>query len=44
MAHLICGEGPGHGVTIDETLAAKYPYNPMCLPVARLPDGTMWNW
>ena len=42
--HLICGERPGHGVTIDETLAAKYPYNPMCLPVARLPDGTMWNW
>jgi mannonate dehydratase len=42
--HLICGESPGHGVTIDETLAAKYPYNPMCLPVARLADGTMWNW
>jgi len=42
--HLICGETPGHGVTIDEALAAKYPYNPMCLPVARLSDGTMWNW
>ena len=42
--HLICGETPGHGVTIDETLAAKYPYNPMCLPVARLSDGTMWDW
>ena len=42
--HLICGETPGHGVTIDEKLAAKYPYNPMCLPVARLSDGTMWNW
>jgi mannonate dehydratase len=42
--HLICGENPGHGVTIDEKLAAKYPYNPMCLPVARLSDGTMWNW
>jgi mannonate dehydratase len=42
--HLICGESPGHGVTIDEGLAAKYPYNPMCLPVARLADGTMWNW
>jgi mannonate dehydratase len=42
--HLICGETPGHGVTIDEALAAKYPYNPMCLPVARLADGTMWNW
>jgi mannonate dehydratase len=42
--HLLCGESPGHGVTIDERLAAKYPYNPMCLPVARLADGTMWNW
>ena len=42
--HLLCGESPGHGVTIDEKLAAKYPYNPMCLPVARLSDGTMWNW
>jgi mannonate dehydratase len=42
--HLICGESPGHGVTIDEALAAKYPYNPMCLPVARLEDGTLWNW
>jgi len=42
--HLICGQTPGHGVTIDEALAAKYPYNPLCLPVARLRDGTMWNW
>ena len=42
--HLICGEAPGHGVTIDENLAVRYPYNPMCLPVARLADGTMWNW
>ena len=42
--HLICGESPGHGVKIDEALAAKYPYSPMCLPVARLSDGTMWNW
>ncbi len=35
------GEAPGHGVDIDETLAAKYPYS---LPIARLEDGTMWNW
>ncbi|MBL8656163.1 MAG: D-galactonate dehydratase family protein [Altererythrobacter sp.] len=42
--HLICGETPGHGVTIDEALAAKYPYDPRQLPVARLHDGTMWNW
>lgn len=34
----------GHGVDIDESLAAKYPYKPAYLPVARLEDGTMWNW
>jgi mannonate dehydratase len=38
------GETPGHGVEIDETLAAKYPYEPAQLPVARLPDGTLWSW
>lgn len=42
--HLIVGEAPGHGVTIDEELAAKFPYKPMQLPVARLEDGSMWNW
>ncbi len=41
---LFCGETPGHGVTIDEKLAAKYPYNPKQLPIARLEDGTMWDW
>ncbi|MBV5264806.1 D-mannonate dehydratase ManD [Pinisolibacter aquiterrae] len=38
------GEAPGHGVEIDEALAAKYPYDPAYLPVCRLEDGTMWNW
>jgi mannonate dehydratase len=38
------GEAPGHGVDFDEKLAAKYPYEPKQLPVARLSDGTMWNW
>lgn len=38
------GEAPGHGVDIDEELAAKYPYTPAYLPVARLRDGSMWNW
>lgn len=38
------GEAPGHGVEIDEALAAKYPYSPAYLPVARLADGTLWNW
>jgi mannonate dehydratase len=41
---LFCGESPGHGVTLDEKLAAKYPYNPRQLPIARLEDGTMWDW
>jgi mannonate dehydratase len=38
------GETPGHGVDIDETLAAKFPYRPASLPINRLEDGTMWNW
>ncbi|WP_066651457.1 MULTISPECIES: D-mannonate dehydratase ManD [Sphingomonas] len=38
------GDAPGHGVDIDEELAAKYPYDPRQLPIARLRDGTMWNW
>ena len=41
---MIVGEAPGHGVDIDEDLAAKYPYDPAYLPIARLEDGTMWNW
>lgn len=38
------GEVPGHGVDIDEKLAAKFPYQRKCLPVNRLEDGTLWNW
>lgn len=38
------GNQPGHGVDIDEKLAAKYPYQRAFLPVNRLEDGTMWNW
>ena len=38
------GSAPGHGVDIDETLAARYPYKASALPVNRLEDGTMWNW
>ena len=41
---LFIGETPGHGVDIDEKLAARYPYKPAYLPVARLEDGTMWSW
>ena len=38
------GEAPGHGVEIDEALAAEYPYRPASLPVNRLEDGTLHNW
>jgi mannonate dehydratase len=38
------GDRPGLGVDIDEVLAAKYPYQRAYLPIARLRDGTMWNW
>lgn len=38
------GDTPGHGVDIDEKLAAKYPYSPKQLPIARLEDGSMWDW
>ncbi len=38
------GEKPGLGVEIDETLAAKYPYERAYLPVARLLDGTLTDW
>ena len=38
------GETAGHGVDIDEKIAAKYPYKRCYLPVNRLEDGTMWNW
>ena len=39
------GDVPGHGVEIDEALAAKYPYQRAYLPVNRLQhDGTLTNW
>ena len=41
---LIPGDRLGHGVDIDETLAARFPYMPRQLPVAGLRDGTMWKW
>jgi mannonate dehydratase len=42
--HLHPGEAPGHGVDIDEKLAARYPYRRAYLPVNRLQDGTLWHW
>jgi mannonate dehydratase len=41
---LFCGESAGHGVDLDEALAARYPYSPKQLPIARLEDGSMWDW
>ncbi len=39
------GQAVGHGVDIDEALAAKYPYRRAYLPVNRLQhDGTVWSW
>ncbi len=42
--YLTCGESPGHGVDIDERAAARFPYSPKQLPIARLADGSMWDW
>ena len=42
--HFTPGETPGHGVDINEELAAKYPYKRASLPVNRLEDGTLWHW
>jgi mannonate dehydratase len=38
------GDKPGLGVELDESLAAKYSYERAYLPVARLEDGTLFNW
>jgi mannonate dehydratase len=41
---LYSGESVGHGVTIDEAAAARFPYRRRYLDVNRLDDGTMWDW
>jgi mannonate dehydratase len=38
------GEAPGLGVDIDESLAAKHPYQRAYLPVNRKEDGTVHSW
>ena len=38
------GDAPGHGVDINEELAAKYPYQRAYLPIARKLDGTLTDW
>ncbi len=42
--HLTPGDAPGVGVTMNEELAAKYPYEQAYLPVARRRDGSMTDW
>jgi mannonate dehydratase len=42
--YLQAGDEPGLGVSIDEKLAAKYPYQPAYLPVNRTIDGTVHDW
>ncbi len=42
--YLYVGDTPGHGVDINEELAAEFPYRRAYLPVNRLEDGTMYNW
>ena len=38
------GEAPGLGANIDESLAAKHPYQRAYLPVNRKEDGTVHSW
>ena len=38
------GNEPGLGIDIDEALATEFPYKRACLPVCRLPDGTLSDW
>jgi len=42
--YLRVDDTPGHGVDLNEQLAARFPYAPRQLPIARLEDGSMWNW
>jgi mannonate dehydratase len=42
--YLVLEDGPGLGVEIDESAAAKFPYQRAYLPVNRLLDGTVHSW
>ncbi|SDL18826.1 D-mannonate dehydratase ManD [Tessaracoccus oleiagri] len=37
-------EAPGLGVEYDDAAAAKFPYDPKYLPVARRADGSLHDW
>ncbi len=41
---LIPSPEPGLGVDVDEAAAARFPYEPKYLPVARRADGSMHDW
>ncbi|WP_413452479.1 D-mannonate dehydratase ManD [Georgenia phoenicis] len=41
---LYVSEEPGLGITYDEKLAARFPYDPKYLPVARRLDGSVHDW
>jgi mannonate dehydratase len=38
------GDEPGLGVSVDEQTAARFPYDPAYLPIARNRDGSMKDW
>ncbi len=38
------GDAPGLGVEVDEQAAARFPYVPAYLPVARTVDGAVTDW
>lgn len=42
--YLTPSEEPGLGVHYDDKAAAKYPYDPKYLPVARRLDGSLHDW
>ena len=42
--YLYVTDAPGLGVSLNEEVAKKYPYEQAYLPVNRLEDGTMFNW
>jgi mannonate dehydratase len=42
--HLHVGEAPGLGVDYDDQAAARFPYSPKYLPIARRLDGTVHDW
>lgn len=41
--NMTTGEAHGHGVTLDEAAAARFPYRPAFLPVVRVADGSLWH-